>query len=106
MFKRDANQTSQPHRGRGSSTASAITLNANNRSSHGPKSIFPRFEEVEIEGDIDWNVQQALVKRGVKLFPVSPNDFNMGSFHATYLPGDDTIHGVADPRRRGQAKGY
>ncbi|MCS5573489.1 MAG: hypothetical protein NZ789_11190 [Pseudomonadales bacterium] len=66
----------------------------------------PGFEEIEIEGDIDWQAQQDPVKRGVKLFPVSPNDFNMGSIHATYMPGDGTIHGGAGPRSRGQAKGF
>ncbi len=66
----------------------------------------PGFEEIEIEGDIDWRIQQDLVKRGVKLFPVSANDFNMGSIHAIHMPGDAKIHGVADPRRRGQAKGF
>jgi gamma-glutamyltranspeptidase/glutathione hydrolase len=66
----------------------------------------PGMQEIEIEGDISWEIQQALAERGIGQYPVSPNDFNMGSIQAIHVQPDGTIHGVADPRRRGQAKGY
>ncbi len=66
----------------------------------------PGMQEIEIEGDINWQVQKALAERGINQFPVSPNDFNMGSIQALHFQADGSIHGVADPRRRGQAKGY
>ncbi len=66
----------------------------------------PGTQEIEIEGSIDWDIRQNLVKRGIDQFPVSPNDFNMGSIHALHFQDDGSVHGVADPRRRGQAKGY
>jgi gamma-glutamyltranspeptidase len=66
----------------------------------------PGMQEIEIEGDIDWEIQKELTRRGIGQFPVSPNDINMGSIHALHFQKDGTVHGVADPRRRGQAKGY
>ena len=66
----------------------------------------PGMQEIEIEGDIDWGIQKEIARRGIGQFPVSPNDINMGSIHALYFQADGTVHGVADPRRRGQAKGY
>jgi gamma-glutamyltranspeptidase / glutathione hydrolase len=64
----------------------------------------PGMQEVEIEGDIDWDIQQALTARGIGLFPVSPHDFNAGSIQALHFRPDGAIEGVADPRRRGQVK--
>ena len=66
----------------------------------------PGTESIEIEGDIDWDIQKAIAARGIEQYPVSPNDFNMGSIHAIHIQDDGTIHGVADPRRRGQARGW
>ena len=66
----------------------------------------PGMQGIEIEGDIDWAIQKELMKRGIEQFPVSPMDFNMGSIHAVHIQPDGAIHGVADPRRAGMAKGY
>jgi len=66
----------------------------------------PGMYGIEIEGDIDWEIQKELSQRGIEQFPVSPMDFNMGSIHAVHLQQDGSIHGVADPRRAGSAKGY
>ena len=66
----------------------------------------PGMQGIEIEGDIDWAIQKELMRRGIEQFPVSPMDFNMGSIHAVYIQPDGAIHGVADPRRAGMAKGY
>jgi len=66
----------------------------------------PGMYGIEIEGDIDDDIQKELVARGIKLFPVSPMDFNMGSIQAVHIQADGSIHGLADPRRAGMAKGY
>ena len=50
--------------------------------------------------------KKELVARGIKLFPVSPMDFNMGSIQAVHIQADGSIHGLVDPRRAGMAKGY
>ena len=64
----------------------------------------PGMESTEIEGDFEEAIYPDLESRGHKLFRVSPNDVNMGSIHGVVLSADG-IEGVADPRRRGMAKG-
>ena len=65
----------------------------------------PGMTAIEIEGDFDEALLSALAAKGHDLFRVSPKDVNMGSIHGVRLSGDGTIEGVADPRRRGLAKG-
>ena len=65
----------------------------------------PGMTAIEIEGDFSEELLTALAGKGHDLFRVSPRDINMGSIHGVRLPGDGTIEGVADPRRRGLAKG-
>ena len=65
----------------------------------------PGMTAIEIEGDFREEVLTALAARGHDLYRVSPKDVNMGSIHGVRLAEDGLIEGVADPRRRGLAKG-
>ena len=65
----------------------------------------PGIDAAEIEGDFGDEVIAALEERGHALFPVSPRDANMGSIHAVRHLPDGGLEGVADPRRRGRARG-
>lgn len=65
----------------------------------------PGMTAIEIEGDFSEQLLAELAAKGHDLFRVSPKDGNMGSIHALRMLGDGAVQGVADPRRRGQAKG-
>lgn len=65
----------------------------------------PGLAAAEIEGDFGDAMLAGLEARGHELFPVSPRDPNMGSVHAVRRLGDGQLEGVADPRRRGRARG-
>ena len=65
----------------------------------------PGLAAAEIEGDFGDETLAGLEARGHELFPVSPRDPHMGSVHAVRLLGDGRLEGVADPRRRGRARG-
>ena len=65
----------------------------------------PGMTAIEIEGDFSEEQLTALAARGHDLYRVTPKDMNMGSIHGVRLSGDGVIEGVADPRRRGLAKG-
>ena len=64
----------------------------------------PGMDATEIEGDFSEEILAGLEARGHKLFPVTPKDINMGSIHGLKI-GAGSVEGVADPRRRGMAKG-
>ncbi len=66
----------------------------------------PGMTAIEIEGDFSEELLTALAARGHDLYRVSPKDINMGSIHGVRLSAEGAIEGVADPRRRGLAKGY
>ncbi|MFI6505074.1 gamma-glutamyltransferase [Nonomuraea typhae] len=62
------------------------------------------FSMVEIgHGD---TVLEDLERRGVEFTRVSPWELAMGSCQGIAIGEDGTLHGVADPRRNGQALGY
>ena len=65
----------------------------------------PGMTAIEIEGDFSEEVLTALAAKGHDLYRVSPKDMNMGSIHGVRVGQDGMIEGVADPRRRGLAKG-
>ena len=65
----------------------------------------PGIDAAEIEGDFGDEAIAALEEQGHSLFPVSPRDANMGSIHAVRRLPDGGLEGVADPRRRGRARG-
>ncbi len=65
----------------------------------------PGIDAAEIEGDFGDEAIAALEEQGHALFPVSPRDANMGSIHAVRRLPDGGLEGVADPRRRGLARG-
>ena len=65
----------------------------------------PGITAAEIEGDFGEETLAELEARGHELFPVSPRDANMGSIHAVRRLDDGQLEGVADPRRRGRARG-
>ena len=65
----------------------------------------PGLTAAEIEGDFGDEMIAALEGQGHVLFPVSPRDANMGSIQAVRRLGDGQLEGVADPRRRGRARG-
>ena len=65
----------------------------------------PGMTAIEIEGDFSEEVLTALAAKGHDLYRVSPKDMNMGSIHGVRLAQGGMIEGVADPRRRGLAKG-
>ena len=65
----------------------------------------PGLAAAEIEGDFGDGTLAALEARGHELFPVSPRDPDMGSIHAVRRLDDGQLEGVADPRRRGRARG-
>lgn len=61
----------------------------------------------EIEALFPYGHFRALEKRGMAVAAVSPWDIEKGSCHAVLIDRDaGVIHGVADPRRLGMAKGY
>ena len=65
----------------------------------------PGMTAIEIEGDFSEELLTGLAARGHDLYRVSPKDVNMGSIHGVRIAEDGMIEGVADPRRRGLAKG-
>ena len=65
----------------------------------------PGITAAEIEGDFGDETLAGLEARGHELFPVSPRDANMGSIHAVRRLDGGQLEGVADPRRRGRARG-
>ena len=65
----------------------------------------PGMSAIEIEGDFSEELLTALAAKGHDLYPVSPKDINMGSIHGVRLVANGLVEGVADPRRRGLAKG-
>jgi gamma-glutamyltranspeptidase len=66
----------------------------------------PQFGATQIEGSFPAELVRKLRKRGMSLIEVSPLNVYMGSCHAVQLdPAGGEIVGVADPRRRGMAKG-
>ena len=65
----------------------------------------PGIAAAEIEGDFGDEIIAVLERQGHALFPVSPRDANMGSIQAVRRLPDGGLEGVADPRRRGRARG-
>jgi len=66
----------------------------------------PQFGVTQIEGSFPGELVAKVRKRGMSLIEVSPQNVYMGSCHAVQLdPVTREVTGVADPRRRGMAKG-
>ena len=65
----------------------------------------PGITAAEIEGDFGDEIIGVLEGQGHALFPVSPRDPNMGAIQAVRRLPDGELEGVADPRRRGRARG-
>ncbi len=65
----------------------------------------PGMNAAEIEAAFPEEFLAELERRGHVLFPVSPNDVNAGCVQGVHLAANGTLHGVADPRRRGLASG-
>ena len=65
----------------------------------------PGMTAIEIEGDFSEALLTALAAKGHDLYRVTPKDINMGTIHGVRLSAEGPIEGVADPRRRGLAKG-
>jgi gamma-glutamyltranspeptidase/glutathione hydrolase len=65
------------------------------------------YPSEEIEGSVSEPILEALGKRGISPIVVAPGYLHLGSCHAVSIdPGTRTLKGVADPRRRGMAKGW
>jgi gamma-glutamyltranspeptidase/glutathione hydrolase len=66
----------------------------------------PDFGATQIEGSFSDEIIRAVRKRGIDLMQVAPMYPYMGSCQAVQLDHTNgTISGIADPRRRGMAKG-
>lgn len=67
----------------------------------------PEYPGEEIETYFPETHLAALEGRGMEIMPVGPWEIHMGSCQAILIDREaGRIHGVADPRRLGMAKGY
>ena len=67
----------------------------------------PIYPGEEIENVFPEKVLRGIEKKGMQLMRISPRYIHMGSCHAIMIDrAKGEIRGVADPRRRGLAKGY
>lgn len=74
--------------------------------------VLPRMEPmrddytVSIETRIPERVSRDLARLGVKLAPLPPYDFHMGSYQQAWRDDSGTLNASTDPRRAGKAGGY
>jgi gamma-glutamyltranspeptidase/glutathione hydrolase len=65
------------------------------------------YPSEEIEGSVPEAILEAIRRRGLAPVVVAPGYLHLGSCHAVSIdPSARTLKGVADPRRRGMAKGW
>ncbi len=67
----------------------------------------PTYPGEEIETSFGEDLIKQIEKRGMRVMRVAPWEIHMGSCHAVVIDQEaGQLHGVADPRRLGMAKGY
>jgi gamma-glutamyltranspeptidase / glutathione hydrolase len=68
--------------------------------------FFPAGKTLVIENRIPKPTQEALAKRGWKIYPLGAADSYFGGVHAIQVDEIGTLTGAADPRRDGAPSGY